>query len=442
MKKAVQLLLVVAMIATSASAVFADAKINAWGRGIFAPAVSGAETTPSNGVSWGKHARIGWTINAQDKDGNIGFRVDMNCDAGNADTGDKGDGHERIGLQDEQKIWAKPIPIVTVEIGRSVFYQTLRGDSAFGSWNYMRFNGLDEEDNIFARGKAGQGDAAGLRQTGAQNGVYGGTIIHLDTQGIHVFASLDQSDDTVLQEASLATSDPITGAVTPGDPAITEVTEVYTTSLMFQRGQYGAGYEIPNVGLVRAQYIGKAYLDPADGIADEELTNYGVFNAAVRLDKLVPNVYVDLGTFIPLKSKDDCGEVKKVNLYAKYVMGNMTFHFTAQTKLNADDPESDDDKLAFHIGAGADIGIGNGLTLNADVRYFDKVWMGIPDGGDGTKASVGFLAGVAKGFSNGKIAAGFEMITGYGTIAAANNSKEELDDNQWAIPIVIEYSFW
>jgi len=431
MKKAVQLLLVVAMIATSASAVFADAKINAWGRGIFAPAVSGAETTPSNGVSWGKHARIGWTINAQDKDGNIGFRVDMNCDAGNADS----DGHERIGLQDEQKIWAKPIPIVTVEIGRSVFYQTLRGDSAFGSWNYMRFSGLDEEDNIFARGKAGQGDAANLRQTGDQNGVYGGTIIHLDTQGIHVFASLDQSDDTVLEPKTYSLD---TGAGKIVDDSDTLVKEVYTTSLMFQRGQYGAGYEIPNVGLVRAQYIGKAYLDPADGVADEELTNYGVFNAAVRLDKLVPNVYVDLGTFIPLKSKDDCNEVKKVNLYAKYVMGNMTFHFTAQTKLNENDPGSPgDDKLAFHIGAGADIGIGNGLTLNADVRYFDKVWMGNDD-----KASVGLLAGVAKGFSNGKIAAGFEMITGYGTIAAANNSKEELDDNQWAIPIVIEYSFW
>jgi opacity protein-like surface antigen len=443
MKKAVQLLLVVAMIATSASAVFADAKINAWGRGIFAPAVSNnaGETVPTNGVSWsgdwGGAPRIGWTINAQDKDGNVGFKVDMNSDGQSA------------GFQDEQKIWAKPIPILTVEIGPSVFYQTLRGDAAFGAWNYMRFTAQNtyrdgDEDVIFARGKAGKGDAWAARQNpnGVQGGgsgdtgIYGGAIIHLDTQGIHVFASLDQGKDTVVNVDDNGTPDD------PDDDITT--TEIYTSSIMLKRGQYGVGYEIPNVGLARVQYIGKAYVptdvdDLQDAIDDEALTDYGVINAAVKLDKLVPNLYVDLGTFIPTASREDCGEYKEVNVYAKYTMGNMTFHFTAQTKLDMLDPEGDgeDEKLGFHIGAGADIGIGNGLTINADIRYFDKVWMQSMEG----NASIGLLGGVAKGFSNGKIAAGFQYVTKEGTLSAPYVVKEEPDDAMWAIPIVIEYWF-
>jgi hypothetical protein len=402
----------------------AKVSIGAWGKAIFAPGISNdqGDTVPAQDTSWGgTSARIGWTIKGESE--NVGFHVDMNCDGGS------------VGFQDQQKAWAKPFSFLTVEIGPSIFYEAMRGDAVYGAWNWMRFSEQDDEDAIFVRGKAGGGDQNNLHQNGNEiqggwtrdNGIYAGSIIHVDVAGFHAFASLDQSHGSVIVEDDEST----TGVDE-------EVREQYTTSMMFKRGQYGAGYELPGIGMIRAQYIGKAYLKES---TDDELTNYGVWNAAFKVDKLVPGLYVDLGYFHPTEEFEDTEDsrhgYKQVNGIVHYTIDALTLHATGQTKF--DKPDKDDSKgTALHLGVGADYGfalMGGNYTITTDFRYFNNYWTANAD----VDNTYGVLVGISKGFSNGKVGVGFEYTTT--TLMVGDVEPENPDDAMWAIPIVVEYSF-
>ncbi|MGD9201577.1 MAG: hypothetical protein PVI26_08455 [Chitinispirillia bacterium] len=423
MKKVTKLLLALSMVGIFASTTFSEISFGAWGRGIFSPLTSNhkEEIVPNNGVSWGgRSARIGWSIRGNSD--NVGFQVDMNSDL------------RSIGFQDQQKIWVKLFDMLTVEVGPSIFYGALRGDAAFGVWNYMRFSGQDDEDAIFARGKAGMGDQWYHRQNGngIQGGwgkepIFGGALAHLDVAGFHAFISLDQSTGSKI-----------------GDT----LSESYSSAIMFKRGQYGLGYEIPNFGLVRAQYIGKAYLpsdteDLNDVIENKELANYGIIQAALKVDKIVENLYIDVGASFATEKQSKTGDNYGYNSfggYVKYGLEKVTLHAMGKFKLKMKAKENKDDTelkegTGIHAGVGADINVG-GITINGDVRIFNNFWTNNPDGNH----SVGFLAGVSKGFSNGRIAAGFEFITA-GTINAGLGEKQNTDDPMWALPIIFEYWF-
>lgn len=424
MKNAAKILLVFSMVGIFASTTFSQISFGAWGRGIFSPLTSNHsdEIVPNNQVSWGGNsARIGWSIKGNSD--NVGFQVDMNSDL------------RSIGFQDQQKIWVKLFDMLTFEVGPSIFYGALRGDAAFGVWNYMRFAGQDDEDAIFARGKAGMGDQWVHRQNqnGIQGGwgsepIFGGALAHLDFKGIHAFFSLDQSKSIKINET---------------------VSENYNSAIMFKRGQYGIGYEIPNFGLVRAQYIGKAYLptdteDLNDVIENKELANYGIIQAAVKADKLVENLYVDIGASFSTVEQEKTGDMYSYTSfggYAKYALEKVTLHAMGKFKLNMKAKENKDDielteGVGIHSGLGADINVG-GVTINGDVRVFNKYWTNNAD----AKHSVGFLAGVSKGFSNGRIAAGFEYITAGSINAGLITTEEHTDENMWALPIIFEYWF-
>ncbi|PRX32474.1 hypothetical protein BX659_10420 [Orenia metallireducens] len=384
--------------------------ISGWGRAIFAPGMSNdsGDTVNFNGTSWGGNsARIGWTIKGQSK--NVGFHVDMNADGGSS------------GFQDQQKIWAKPTENLTIEVGPSVFYQALRGDTAYGAWNWLRFDGIDDEDAIFARGKAGGGDQNNIHQNGngvqggweREDGIDGGAIAHYDKDGVHVFAALDHSKGSFLDEAKT-------------------VREEYTTGDMLARGQYGFGYDMPNVGLVRAQYIGKAYNDGGN-----ELESYGIFNAAVSLNNLSDNFALDLGVFVPTEDFDKTGDTKHgwtaFNAYGKYTgVDKWTLHSTIQTKFDKVD-KTGDEGLGFQLGVGADhpLAMADGsYTLNTDLRFMNENWSGDDN-------SVSTLIGISKGLASGKVGIGIEYTTG-GFTASDTGSY---DDSNWAIPVVLEYWF-
>jgi hypothetical protein len=391
--------------------------VSAWGRTIFSPVVSndGGEKHPTTGASWGGNGgRIGWTIKGSSA--NVGFQVDMNCDGG------------EIGFQDQQKVWAKPVDFLTVEIGPSIFYETLRGDAAFGAWNWMRYSDLDDEDAIFVRGKAGGGDQNGIRQNSSgiqggwdrENGIYAGSIIHVDHKGFHAFASLDQSYGSLIQEET-------------SEGAGDEVREQYTTADMFKRGQYGAGYEIPGVGLIRAQYIGKAYLKNS---TDDKLTNYGIINAALKLDKIVDNFYIDLGYFKPTeeqKKTEDGEGYEAYNGYMKYAAGSVTVHGTVQTKLDKLDSDGEEG-TAIHAGIGVDVSLPYSLAITTDLRWFNNNWNAQADGDD----TIACMFGISRGFSNGKIGIGIEYTS---NSFQTDATKENSDDAMWSVPVVVEYGF-
>lgn len=394
---------------------------SAWGRAIFAPLISnqGGETVPRAAASWGWDSRIGFTIKGNSE--NAGFWVDIKADTGSID-----------GLQDQQKIWVKPWNTVTVEFGPNVFYDELRGNSAFGSWDWMRFNGMNDfyggEDNIFQRGQAGGGDGSVLRSTD-EGDVKAGGIIHWDSNGLHAFAAVNVVEEGYLFDEA------------------TDTREIYTSAIMMQRGQYGFGYEIEGLGLVRAQYVGKAYAKEGEVYTEgDELETYAVINAAFKVDQAVENLYLDFGVFMPT---DDEPENTKIAAYANYKMGTITPHALFEFELDKEDAEGDED-LGIKIGLGADIELREDLIVNLDVRYHnetavysDDIQERYIDATDATiddiESQIAFLVGIKKQFSNGLIGIGFQGTTldwGGGVV-----SKEELDDFAWAVPIKLEYWF-
>lgn len=416
MKKALKMLVVSALVATTFSSVaLAEVTIGAWGRAVFAPVVSDnqGELSPQQSISWGwggkaAAARIGFSVKGNSD--NVGFQVDMNADGQN------------LGFQDQQKIWVKPIDILTVEVGPSIFYDALRGNATFGNWNWMRLPNQEDEDAVFLRGKAGKGDGntLNMRKNGAQDGVAGGTLIHLDTAGIHAFVSWDQS-----------TGDKI-GTLTDADGNESDKRETYTTAMMMARGQYGAGYDIAGIGQARLQYIGKAY---AAKVSDDELTGYGLINAAVKIDKIMPGLVVDLGFFTATEDAEktgDFGDHTGGALFASMGLGTITVSATGQMRMDvADTKGSKGTAISSGLGVGVNLGA---VALDTDVRYINKNWGGTEDD------TVAALVGVVKGFSNGKIGAGFQYSQTY-LKGWYNDQQEKADDAMWAIPVVVEYWF-
>lgn len=410
---------------------------NAWGRAIFVPFVSdnNGETVPRDAASWGWDSRLGFTIKGNSE--NVGFWVDIKADTGSID-----------GLQDQQKIWVKPMDFLTVEAGPNIFYDELRGNSAYGSWDWLRFAGMNDfyggEDNIFQRGQAGGGDGSVIRVTGDEGDVSGGAIIHADKNGMHAFAALN----VVEQGALLAASD--------GDTP--EIREDYTSAVMLQRGQYGVGFEVEGLGLVRAQYIGKAYKKDGETYEEgDELESYAVINAAVKVDQAIENLYLDVGVFVPT---DDDAENTKIAAYSNYKMGALTPHILAEFELDKMDAEGDEE-LGVRIGIGADVDLGNDLVLTFDARYHNETavasedllrYYGIDDNSEDDEIQAAwaelaedvesqtcFLIGVTKKFPNGLIGIGFQGTTldwGPGLV-----TKEDINDFAWAIPVRLEYSF-
>ncbi len=386
---------------------------SAWGRAIVVPFVNNdnGDTVPRDAASWGGDDRIGFTIKGESE--NVGFHVDMRADTGVIE-----------GCQDQQKIWVKPIDNVTVEAGPNVFYDELRGNSMFGSWNWLRFTNIEGEDNIFARGQAGGGDGTRTPDAAA------GSIVHYDSGGLHIFGAwniVEEGDelrlgDQIRDAAGNIVSDP--------DGSLEAGREQYTSAIMFQRGQYGIGYELEGLGMVRAQYIGNAYLKD---LSSDELETYGLINAAFKMDQLIENLYFDIGFFMPTDEDNTNGHNTTIAAYANYKMGNITPHILLEFELDKEDAEGEED-TGLKAGIGADIALGNNLVINTDLRYHNETAVATAD----VDNQLAFLIGIQKEFDNGIIGIGFEGTNhGWGDMI----TKEAADDFAWAIPVKLEYWF-
>lgn len=370
MKKAV---LILAALVVFSSFAFADVTIGAWGRGLYVPAMSGGNGTviqTTDRVSWGGVPRIGVTLAG--KSDNVGFQIDMSCDGAGV-----------ISQQDQQKIWVKLFNMLTISVGR-IFDDTLRGNAAFGAWNWLRFNGMNGEDLIFMRvGQSGGGPQANME------------ISLAPVEGLYIYAATRN----------------ILGA--------SERIEYNLAN-----GQYGAGYTINGIGMIRAQYVG---LTAGNGFST------GIAQAAFKLTA-VPGLTVDVGASIPLMTGTAAGtEVNTFSaaLYASYALDTLTISLEGSIdirKATGVDP-------AFEVGLGVDYGLAGGLGIGLDVRYQNNTRAGLATTASG---ALGVLADFTMGFSNGVFGIGVEVgsigIAGVDAYAGSNNIA-------WAVPIKLEYWF-
>lgn len=375
MKKALAILMVLALVASAATA---EITFGAWGRGLFVPVsnsgASGAKSFAENKASWGGAPRIGFTI-AGNSD-NVGFVVEM-----------KGDGGA-IGANDQQFIWVKPMDMVKLSLGR-VQDDTLRGNAAFGSWNWNRAfgDGATGEDFTFSR-----------LSTGSL-----GSALYDNKQGL--IAALTPVENLFVGVA-----------VRDINNENAQVGSTNQTAAIMNRIQAAFGYTIADVGQIRAQIIRNPASWKADGTVDKNLDTIEIAFKYTGME----NLYVDAG--FRMWSDDKVTEKKQISIYGNYKMDALTAHASTRIDLNGKmDTYDASGDMGLYVGAGIDYALDGGVAVAADVRYTNEIM----DGSKDAKTTV--FAGVTKGFSNGLIGAGFEV--------AAKT------DTGYSIPVRFEYWF-
>lgn len=367
MKKALAILMIFALVASVA---VAEISIGAWGRGIFVPvqvqSVDGAENTTSIQKTWEGQAsdsssRIGFTI-AGNSD-NVGFQVDIRA----AESGT-----ESLGLNDVAKIWVKPMDMITLTVGQ-YFDDTLRGNTAFGSFDWLRAYGNNVgEDVTFMR-----------------------------------IASSDANKNYMVEQGFLVTVQPMDALFI----AVNFADAYGLTENLFNKIQIQFGYTIDGIGQIRAQYYAEELGEVAGADAD------GTIEVAFKLT-MIENLYADLG--FRMFTNDDgknADSEKDVSAYAKYSMDAITLHAQTVFKL------FDQADMQFTFGAGVDYDMGDGIGIQGDVHYYNDMWNRNSDG----DAAFTFFAGVKKGFSNGLVGVGVEVLSA--------------GETGWALPVRMEYWF-
>lgn len=398
------------IFALVASVAFAEVSIGAWGRGLFIPVknsgASGEDSTAINQASWGGAPRIGFTI-AGNSD-NVGFQVDMNADGGSINAGD------------QQKIWVKPMDMLTISIG-NVYDDTLRGNAAFGSFNWSREYGTwTGEDVTFTRVSTANAflqtsDAPELTYSSSGGDDYTDALAAWDTPANRAKAA-EIKNGSYGQGfvVSVAPIDALYAVV-----AFTGINGGLSENLM-KNMQIAAGYTIDGIGQIRAQYkanhLGTVTITDSDEVDDDTVYDFdetvGMVEVAFKLT-MVENLMVDFG-FRMWTNEDVQGETKTLSLYGNYKMDALTLHLLTIYDLNEDDD-------GYNIGAGVDYDLGDGIGIAGDIRYSNDIKAG------GDDALVTFFAGVTKGFSNGKIGTGLQI--------------KSAKDTGYAIPVLMEYWF-
>lgn len=382
MKKIISVLTGLALVAGAAMA--DGITFRSWGRGLWNVAAnSGDDVVTDMHQSWGGDApRTGISVSGSTE--NVGFAVDIFAN---------GSG---ISLGDNALIWVKPIEQIKIVAGKKD-QNELRGDAAFGLWNWDRIVAVDKmglEGWTFPEVFDGNGVA----------------VVAYPVDGLTVGAGIPLS---------------LSGA-----GATLENTYAHGAN-------YAAAYAIDGIGTVKAAYMTKA--DGTSRDAKKDSTSYGVIAAAFDLT-MVDGLYASVGAQIPTASVNEFNSTI-VNAYARYSLDALAVHLAVGTKLNTvDNSKTDDSKydgnLGFAIGAGADYSLDNGIGFFGDVRYANGIYMANTSA-DKSDDCLTLGLGVEKNFSNGKIGIAFEGATN-------NKGRYPLKDNDafaWEIPVKVEYFF-
>ena len=352
----------IAAIALAASSAFAGANFGmGFNRGFFTPFAWDGEAKADITTSWGNAPRIGASFSAASED--VGVVADVKFDNG------------LVQVNDNAYIWVKPASWLKVQIGQS-FDDTLRGNACFGTWDWLRPGNILGEDLTFTR-------VCGNPLGGAWAPLVGAIVMVDPIEGLHITASV-----------------PVYGLAPKSDTDPTLVPTGYvanTWESIAKSMQVAAGYTIPDVMQIKAQWIGNG-------------ANGGVINAAVAL-KAVEGMTLDVGAFYNTAST----AAQPVTISAFWGMGFDALSVNVNAKVDLAKDESAATKVAAGAGVGYDLG--NGLSCGADVRYSQAFQKDVNN-----DPAIAFAAWLDKGIANGTLGVAVQgaLKTGIRDFAASD----------------------
>ena len=351
----------IAAIALAASSAFAGANFGmGFNRGFFTPFAWDGEAKADISTSWGNAPRIGASFSAASED--VGVVADVKFDNGG------------VAVNDNAYIWVKPASWLKIQIGQS-FDDTLRGNACFGTWDWLRPGNILGEDLTSTRVCANP-------LAGAHAPLVGAIVMVDPIEGLHITASV-----------------PVYGLAKKSDTDPTLVSTGYvanTWESIAKSMQVAAGYTIPDVMQIKAQWIGNG-------------ANGGVINAAVAL-KAVEGMTLDVGAFYNTAST----AAQPVTISAFWGMGFDALSVNVNAKVDLKDADN-----ATKVAAGAGVGydFGNGLSCGADVRYSQSF-----KANENIDPKIAFAAWLDKGIANGTLGVAVQgaLKTGIRDFAASD----------------------
>lgn len=349
MKKFIAVFVVFALFGTALFAQEATGvKVTGWGRAIFEPLkivkpdkpAEGADdfdVGASVGYSWYRGAAVGVSLSGSAE--KIGFNLDYRAsDAGTNWT-----------TADNAYLWVKPISFLTIGAGK------FAGPAD---------NGL--------RGKIGQFSGSGFPALFGKNSEASGGISFGDEDTI--FRRFKQKDD---HAGGVVVLTPVEGLVI-GAVFNVKVADSFDKDA-YKKFQIGAGYTIPNIGLIRAQFLG------GPGAGSEETTK------TYNLVETVPN---DNGTSEKVEKtvKETivsavAGDANKIQAaFALTAIEGLTLDIGGKIPLSYTDDADKKTQEAIGVSAGASFAAGD-FTIGGRV---DTNFGGYTEPKNGKKSADGF----------------------------------------------------
>ena len=385
-------LIAVAAAAALTTSAFAEITFGGWGRAIWAPVASmGGDAITFTSTSWGGDGRIGFGMDFTSE--NVDMHADFKLEEGNA------------AINDQLKVVVRPIENLSISIGK-LQDDTLRGDCCYGSWNWLRPNWLG---GMLEKSYKAEDEGLTFSRT-------------IDLKGVAVKA-------TPVEGLVILAGIPV--AVNGyGDKNIGNDGDDRLAETAYKAAKVGFGYTIDGIGQIKAQFLGKG---PGSDYGEDDT---GDLEVAFKLSA-VENLSAEVG--FKMQILDDSDAAKKlVALGARYQV-NDACAVAASAAVTLYGNSDYDPSMAF--GAGVDYALDNGVGLCADVR------VAMPQ--NDIDPSIGFMVGASKGFSNGKLSAGFQGVsvaegsgTGLcGSLKPAKDGAYEADGFVWAVPVCFEYWF-
>jgi hypothetical protein len=359
MKKLIAISLLLALLAPAVFAQDEESGITfgGWGRANFLPlqviteGEGDAEAKAGTGVDWDKYPFIEYAANGSN--GKVGFQLQVVA---------KADGGDKVLGTDGAEIWAKLFDVVTLRAGEFNRFD-LWGKIGGGSWGSYAL-GSGGEDSTFT-------------------GTYGkGSYDHFLISAAPVEGLFIQA----------------MWAGPGGSEAETDIKDYYRKTL------FGIGYTLPNIGEIRAQYVGNidsyepiSKLSP--GVVNDDGDNVSLFDKLTNDQRIeaafaytgIENLTIDAGIkfYIPVTGNDGVtqqgdADVKysaykpfQFNIAAKYVAGDFEIAGFVLTQIagaaKVTYADGDEQKLAkpfgFSIRALPAYKLGDIGTVGGDINF-------------------------------------------------------------------------
>ncbi|HBB15132.1 MAG TPA: hypothetical protein DCZ76_12795, partial [Treponema sp.] len=418
----------------------------AWLR-VFATPVAndGDETRTVATNSWGGSPRAArLNVTGVAPDGKAGFNYGIFSNQEDGDTVFAG--------PDDANLWVKPIDMLTISYG--IFDNNkLRGDLAYGIWNWQRPNNAWYEAD------------EGLLMTGMkQSGEHQGLLLEVEPmENLYVQALVPITNKA---EKAADTYKKLRGGFAYTVPGLLRIKGQYigmgaskTDAVEEKAGEWKdkngkkvtpdtttgklGAYDVATpVGFQDALAAGYTYTAGTPAAAETEGNSN--CNLEAEVDVLaVEGLFAGVGFRYDVRKDGKTNNAGEENM--KIALG-VSYQVMPELKVSANGAyltyygEKVDPR--FQAGAGVDYDLGDGLAASADFRYKSK------KGTDGKKDkhsdNITFSVGVTKSVSsNGLIGVAFEGTTnsgGFSQLPGVTKAGEDPKFN-WAIPIKFEVSF-